>query len=249
MLYAHRPGLLRYPRPTPLDALIKCHVDAGQVVYDESMDLGPGDLRGYCDVYVRPVVIRIDCNLRGTPDFSPTLAHELGHFALHRETDIPNDYTQVREPRRDLVTGHKILGTSHEWVEWQANRFAQALLLPRKPLKVMLMASTEMAFGVGQDNLHLNPDAPSHRECFGVIRIMAGRYAVTEQLMRYRLQDLGLLQDHRDESKAHVSQILGPRGRPILTCSVPRRQRKSTRRRATAHSTRRHRHKSLAQAL
>lgn len=88
--------------------------------------LGLCDIQNYC--------IYIEKELETRPSlFLFTLAHELGHFILHRHRKIKlekqhklftDTHTQLKE--------YKTLSTPLEWLEWQANYFAASLLMPRQ---------------------------------------------------------------------------------------------------------------------
>jgi len=62
-----------------------------------------------------------------------TLAHEIGHFVLHRHRKIKLDaqhhmFTDTSSQLQMKETLHK----PFDWLEWQANYFAASLLMPRQ---------------------------------------------------------------------------------------------------------------------
>ena len=94
-----------------------------------------------------------------------TIAHELGHFFLHRNKDAFVDF-------RDNVQG--VIRTPRER---EANMFAAALLMPRKKVLADVRALAKQ--GVGEDE----------------VTILAKRYAVSEDAMRFRLINLRIFDE------------------------------------------------------
>ena len=91
-----------------------------------------------------------DLKLQGRYQF--TLAHELGHWILHRKEfiedenqinlfDIIGDITDndcIKCLNRDVVDNKVIAGglkTDLDWLEWQANYFGASILMPRRLIK------------------------------------------------------------------------------------------------------------------
>ena len=94
-----------------------------------------------------------------------TIAHELGHFYLHPQKDAFVDYRNHKDNDRDIETTNK---------ERQANMFAAALLMPRKDLA---RDFKNISKGLSDDEVAI---------------ILAKRYEVSEDAMRFRLKNLGL---------------------------------------------------------
>lgn len=94
-----------------------------------------------------------------------TIAHELGHFYLHPQKDAFVDYRNHKDNNKDAATTIK---------ERQANMFAAALLMPRKNL---IKDFKTVAKGL------------SDEEAAG---ILAKRYEVSDDAMKFRLKNLGL---------------------------------------------------------
>lgn len=92
-----------------------------------------------------------------------TVAHELGHFFLHPNKDAFVDYRDNKE------------GVVRTPREKQANMFAAALLMPRQTLLKEFRALAKEGFS--EDEL----------------QILARKYDVSDDAMRYRLMNLNLL--------------------------------------------------------
>lgn len=89
-----------------------------------------------------------------------TIAHELGHFVLH--------YTPQRERfgEEDLPLIFARYGTG--LMEWQANRFAAAILMPKGPF------------------------SRDYKELQGELELLAGRYGVSVPAAEIRCKSLAL---------------------------------------------------------
>lgn len=97
-----------------------------------------------------------------------TLAHEIGHYELHRGRPLIVD-SPVRINLRDRTSG---MATDHE--EMEANRFAAELLMPTT---CVLDAAAAGRSG----------------EAGELIARLARQFKVSEQAMGYRLINLGVL--------------------------------------------------------
>ena len=99
-----------------------------------------------------------------------TIAHELGHFVLHRgESELFIDRTFRAFRNQDSATGK-------DRAEIQANQFAAALLMPEELLKRE----------VGDDMIDLAEA--------DLINTLAERFGVSSQSMTFRLENLKLLE-------------------------------------------------------
>lgn len=98
-----------------------------------------------------------------------TIAHELGHWELHRSA---GDETHARFCRTDEVGGSAEDLRRTKRIEQEANRFAAALLMPADLVR-------EQA-----KELRLN------------VKLLAQRFGVSEMAMQVRLEVLSLLPDY-----------------------------------------------------
>jgi hypothetical protein len=98
-----------------------------------------------------------------------TIAHELGHWHLHRDA---GDDAHARFCRSDDVGGDSRAIRLALRIEREANRFAAALLMP----EALVRAQAK--------ELRLN------------VRLLAGRFGVSVVAMQVRLESLDLLPDY-----------------------------------------------------
>ena len=96
-----------------------------------------------------------------------TIAHELGHYFLHKDLGEHVDQNfRVAWRKADSSAGVN-------WIEIEANRFAAELLIPTRFLKSDL------------DSL----DSIDIR----TVAVLASRYGVSKDAMKFRLTNLGIL--------------------------------------------------------
>lgn len=94
-----------------------------------------------------------------------TIAHELGHFFLHPRKDTFVDQVSYRDNKKDILRTP---------TERQANMFAAALLMPNSLLEKDFRSISKNGFT--EDELQL----------------LADKYQVSEDAMRFRLMNLNL---------------------------------------------------------
>jgi Zn-dependent peptidase ImmA (M78 family) len=94
-----------------------------------------------------------------------TIAHELGHYFLHTKKDTFIEYTEYRDNKKEIM---------RTVPERQANMFAAALLMPRTYLEKDFKIIAKKGFT--EDELE----------------ILAEKYQVSEDAMRFRLMNLNL---------------------------------------------------------
>ena len=88
-----------------------------------------------------------------------TIAHELGHYFLHR--DAPAYY----DPKNQVGSHFRARVTGAEWdpKEVEANRFAAELLMPRKLVRDRVVASTELDAAKLAEEFNVSPEAMTYR--------------------------------------------------------------------------------------
>lgn len=159
--------------PVPVQQIVEAHLDL-RLMYDEIPQDEGERILAYIDPAERTICLNtahLDLfnEVIGTEAF--TLAHEAGHWELHifRETSVY------------LVPGHT--GTGERFLcranqndprEYQANRFAAALLMPR----YLVLASIK-----GKQLNH-----------WDIVHGLAGDFGVSKEALKIRLETLGLIQ-------------------------------------------------------
>lgn len=126
-----------------------------------------------------------------------TLAHELGHWFLNHSEYMAGEYCEAQDFDFDEVVDIGIKDIMR--MEWQANRFASCLLLPREPFVADFFSIAEdigledRGFGIlFLDNQRCNIDS-YHR----VTNTLKREYGVSRSVVKIRLKKLGLLKESK----------------------------------------------------
>ena len=178
--------------PIPTSGIIQ--MIAAEAKLELHADLAEG-VDGYTDYFTdgKPSVM-ISARLssaRYENRFRFTLGHEYGHVWFHAPLWRKSGQETDRRPAEPCWTCHReTIGTAPEkdWMEWQADHIAGALLMPRS---YVLDWAGEIAMRQGR-NLPLDVDSDLGQ---AVIERLKRRCQVSEQAARMRLRRLGLLSE------------------------------------------------------
>ncbi len=203
--YAETHGAIAAP-PVPIDDILELHLKL-VVEFQNMRELFPyGDVHGA--LWMREQRVGVDASLdpavnprkRGRYHF--TLAHEAGHWRLHRKYYL-EDVAQGRLFGDDLAKPAYVCRSSDKRpVEWQADQFAANLLMPRKLVYAAWEAwrgnSTAVAVGELRSTpatAHIaNAQHGTDEEVMDdFCRPLADRFQVSREAMRIRLGELELL--------------------------------------------------------
>jgi Zn-dependent peptidase ImmA (M78 family) len=131
------------------------------------------------------------------PRYTFTCAHEIGHFYLHEKVH-PRVYqeegeVEIRDSARDFVT-IRSEGGQRALLEWQANRFAASILMPRATVQAVL-AKVQDGLGIGRrGRIWLDNQPHIQRDFYRVVSGIAGHYNVSQAVVQIRLRELNLIQ-------------------------------------------------------
>jgi hypothetical protein len=184
--------------PVPIDDIV-AYLKIATEFKDLRAEFPEGDVLGA--IWFSRKLIAIDKSL--VPEDFPatlaryrfTLAHELGHWRLHRHLYLRNAGQQSLFGSEQARPDHVLRGRQSDPKEVQANRFAACLLMPREMIKR------------AWHELHgdLNPIyLPDLRAKYGdraaddvllgdAIRPLAVQFEVSVEAMRIRSEEFGLL--------------------------------------------------------
>lgn len=191
--------------PIPMDAIIEKFLKITFEVCDLQAMLGPGVLGA---TWFDQKIIRVDESLEQQEGrLSFTMAHEVGHWVLHRpqyeadQVTVPLFKNEQDEPLPAIVCRSSQKKTRPEW---QADQFAARLLMPPRLVRA---AFTALAGGEPV----LLDDAAGQTTRFGSLGELAalvmskGNFSnVSNEAMRIRLKDLKLVQHANEVSRRLV---------------------------------------------
>jgi Zn-dependent peptidase ImmA (M78 family) len=199
------PHVLDTPMETPLMAIAERIDSLGFCTFSFDHNLGQ-TAEGYEYLgWFEPIRnhIEIDRSLTDEPRiFAFTLAHELGHFYLHSRAK-PEAFQQygdakIKDSTRDIVTHRIEASNPRTLLEWQANRFAAAILMPKRTVPPAL-ESVQRDRGITRHlgSIWLDRQPSSQKEYRIIVGKLAYTYGVSKAVARFRLRELSLL--HIDE--------------------------------------------------
>ncbi len=202
--------------PVPIDDIVELHMELTFEIRDLRALFGVGDVHGA--IWFRERRIAIDRQLdpvlnpakRGRYNF--TLAHEAGHWRLHRKHFLRGEAEINLFENGSSPPDHICRSTDRKRpVEWQADTFAARLLMPRKLVRQawerwqgsadaiapcdleenrqrLLDAEIARRGGV-KEGKNAEADMIFEQYC----RPLAERFQVSAEAMRIRLEEMGLL--------------------------------------------------------
>lgn len=182
--------------------IFRCDTDLGAFNTDRKI------LGRFCP---KPLSIFIDISIKDTERFPFVLAHEFGHFVFHRRIDpVRSGYAEslINDTEHDFITGRKILITPRDWIEWQANRFASAILMPRVTF-IDALIDFQNSLGIKRNigKIVLDNKRYSYTDLNKYISHLAMLYSVNKTNVECRLKDLEILVDLRGKDTKHISEL------------------------------------------
>jgi Zn-dependent peptidase ImmA (M78 family) len=177
--------------PVPTDDIIRMiEMEADDL--DMYADL-PEELDGYTDFFFeRKPRVRIAKRLsdpRYENRLRMTLSHEFGHVRFHAPLWRDGRLERDRRPAEPCWTCNRdtiVTAPENDWMEWQAAYIGGALLMPREPIRLLVL---EIAM---REPGELAVGADSDLGQAAILRVMKG-CQVSQQAARVRLGKLGLL--------------------------------------------------------
>ena len=192
--------------PVPVEEILEAYLGLGFDFDDLPKRLGVPDVLGATWVTQRRVLI--DQSL--DPTVSPakegryrfTVAHELGHWELHRHLFLENSGQRSLFAARNQPTIVCRTSSRKERVELQADDFAGFLLMPKDMVLHAWEArngSLEPYFAAAEiaDKLARWGLAEDKRPTVDIAREMANTFRVSGQAMQIRLVGLGLIKTEK----------------------------------------------------
>lgn len=143
-------------------------------------------------------LIFVDSSLQADiTKFNFTLAHEIGHLMLHRKLtfvyELPGEIVGA-----DSIAFKEDNNTDADWMEWQANRFGAALLMPKPIISAKLsQAKQKVGNSSRSDCLFVNDHPQSISEYYFIIADLSNFFGVSHKAVSIRLNTLGMVKDYR----------------------------------------------------
>jgi Zn-dependent peptidase ImmA (M78 family) len=203
-LTAYFPNNLRNPSIlSPVALLTKAHDEDG--LNTTILDLGHESMKKRLGriIPAKKLIILDPCLHEERHISLPfVVAHEVAHWLLHRDCKIaairagesfPDDDEQTEQ-----IDAADIGWTSLQWIEWQANKLAAALLIPKEPaIQAIYSLETELGINTQKGIIYENPTPGSRIETYTLLDRIAALFGVSKTVTRIRLTDLQLFQKQK----------------------------------------------------
>ena len=159
--------------------------------------------------------IQVDPSLLSNgPRFNFTLAHEIGHLVLHRKlkldfSELDTPIGHIQDNRSHIRVSRRPARTPRDWLEWQADYFASALLVPRTTVR-QAIAEKQAELGVNRrlGVLYLDHQPMNRYTYQAVLRHLQLVYQASRTVLNIRLKHLGLLEDRSTFNVRHITELL-----------------------------------------
>lgn len=200
-------------RSLPMDAVEEGLKREGiQMIFNERLGVNSHGKKILGRFDVDSWQIWIDKSLRyGSPAFRWALAHEIGHFFLHRKVDpqsVSHEGPAFVDTNQELHFIRSARWSEAKWIEFQANQFASSLLLP---IYLLTQALVEIQVKLGipkAGRIYLDDQPCNLRDYARVMPKLMERFKVPRNVLYIRLETSGELIEARRAAKDHVQNAL-----------------------------------------
>ncbi len=223
--YGRKYGVLAVP-PVPVEEILEAQLGLTLDFDDLRTRLGTPDVLGA--TWIQDKAVLVDQSLDPTSDrlkegrYRFTLAHEIGHWELHRHGFLANAGQPSLfgdKPEPSIVCRS---GSRKDPMEWQADTFSGFLLMP----KDMVLAAWQRRFGSLTPYIAKNEMADlsakwgladDQQPTVDVAKEIARAFNVSGQAMQIRLIGLGLIRTEQPppdlfDATSSVSSAIGREG-------------------------------------
>lgn len=194
--YGDKHGAIAVP-PVPIDEIVELYLELQLEFNDMHQLFGVDDVHGALWVNER----RVGIDQRLEPTTNPamlgryrfTLAHEAGHWRLHRHL-----YQRIANQLRLLPEGvarpeYICRSSDKEPIEYQANRFASCLLMPREMVKQAWNGWRGNMDTIYLDDLRANQQQILTAEVTRRGGIKSGESAIDDMLLEHAARPLATM--------------------------------------------------------
>lgn len=163
-------------------------------------------LLGYFDSQSNKILI--DYTIVGTERFPFTLAHEIAHFVLHRNLKMNQTvYNNFKDSAHNIFTQQYELKNDKNWIEWQANNFASAILMPHTSILARLIeVQRRMGVSRNQGTIYVDHQEQNRKDFHTYIDYLSNHFGTSKQSVEYRLKSLGIIKTPKQVKRNFASE-------------------------------------------
>lgn len=160
--------------------------------YSKLEDNFNNDVLGYFDSEKNEIIV--NSSIKDTPREPFILAHEIGHFILHKNLKVNKSlYNNFRDTSFSFFEQSYALRNPKNWIEWQANCFASSLLMPELSFKAILI-SIQKDLGIRNSGRVFLDEQECNKWDYGeIVKKIASHFNVSKISVEYRFNDLKLI--------------------------------------------------------
>jgi len=143
--------------------------------------------------------IHIDKSIVNTNKFSFVLGHEIGHFILHKDLyAYKTIFYDLEDSIYNCLTNKHEFKNAKNWIEWQANRFAVELFLPKDELIYEFRKYRTENFGKRfAEYIYLDSQSCNIKDYHNTLIHLSNHFCISKTVIRYRLKEFDLLKEGR----------------------------------------------------
>lgn len=171
---------------------LKCEYDL-KFDFTQSLETVNGKkIEGHFDI--KNKTIFIDKSIIELESFPFVLGHELGHFFLHSELKINQEqYDDFSDSKYDFFTDRHNLVNDKNWIEWQANKFAISLFLP-KGLFFFHLKEYRRSIGISRpEHIYLDDQNINKCDYYKTIDYLSSYFGISKTAVKFRIEELDLI--------------------------------------------------------
>lgn len=192
-----------------------------------SLTASDGDVQGYFD-FARQCIV-IDKSLVRSDQWPLVVAHELGHYFLHRHLRLHPRHVEPGHFLRDMVTGRPLIRSVYDKIEFQANRFGLAFALPQESvLRSLVAAQAKLGIVRNRGRVHVDNQPCNWSDLHRILFDLRNDFEIDRQAIMHRLLQLGWLVIKDTAEHEHVSRLFLKQGRARKVVFVPPSRRFAT---------------------
>ncbi len=149
-------------------------------------------IAGYFDIEKKAILI--DNSIVGTEKFGFVLGHELGHFFLHSELKVNQErYNDFEDSHYDFFSDKHLLVNDRNWIEWQANKFAVSLFLP-KDLFIQHLISFRTSIGISRPHhIYLDSQSINQQDYYKTVEYLSNYFGISKTTVKYRIEEFEMI--------------------------------------------------------
>ena len=162
------------------------------------------DKLGFCDFENFQIGLNSLLNAKNRKLF--VLAHEVGHIVLHSKLKIgQNSYDQFDDSKYNFRTGKNTLNNPRHWIEWQANYFAECLLLSKNTFLFQLRGCLKLN-ALPIRKIYVDEQFDNINRFEKIISEMSYLFSVSKTTIIYKLKSIDMLVNNSNIKS--VNQII-----------------------------------------